>query len=96
MKIYDPQPDLLVRIQIAKSLEKTYYLTLCETTRKDVINFCKELIKKQRLDPFSKGPKTSINVRDAIGGKNLKSETISFHGLSTEKTYEIIYKKLKS
>ena len=96
MKIYNPEPEILVRIQICKSLDQTYYLTLCETTKEKVLSFCKEIIKKQNLDPFIGGKKTSINVRDAIGAKNLKSETISFYGMSTEETYNLILKKLKN
>ena len=94
MKIYNPEPPILVRIQITRQLEQTYYLTLCETTRKEVINFCKKIIKNQKLDPFIGGKKTALNIRDAIGGKNLKSETISFYGLSTEETYNLIYNHL--
>ena len=94
MKIYNPTPDKLVRINIKKQGEKTHFITLCETTPKEVMDFVKGIIMDQRLSPFEKGKVTNIEIREAIGGKNGKSISISFKGLSPAETKFLIQTKL--
>lgn len=91
MKIYTPEPNHLVRIQIRRAKEKTFYLTFYETTQEEVINFVKDTIKSH-ASPFPVGTRTAIDIRKAIGSKNLKSKSISFYGLTTEATYKLIIK----
>lgn len=95
MKIYNPEPIPLVRLQIRKSKEETFYLTLHETTRKEVVDFVRTVIK-DKINPFPEGVRTSIHIRDAVGAKNLKCETVSFYGLTTKEVYNLILKKLKN
>jgi hypothetical protein len=94
MKIYNPEPTPLVRLQIRKAKEETFYLTLHETTRKEVVDFVRTVIK-DKINPFPEGIRTSIHIRDAIGAKNLKSETLSFYGLEPKEVYNLILKELK-
>ena len=89
MKLYNPQPIALVRLQIKKLKQETFYLTLHETTRKEVVDFVK-LVIKDKINPFPEGVRTSIYIRDAIGAKNLKTETVSFYGLTTKEVYDLI------
>lgn len=97
MKIYIPQPPVkLIRLQIRKKDQKSFYITLCKTDMNKVIEHCKNTIKAQNIDPFSEGSKTSIHVRKAIGSKNLESKSISFIGLSTEDTYNLIVDSINS
>jgi hypothetical protein len=95
MKIYEPQPENLVRLQIAKIGEETQYLTLCETTVAEVKELCEKLIIAQNISPFTQGKRTSINIREAKGGKNGKSISISFYGLSTKEVLNLIIQHLK-
>ena len=96
MKIYTPAPPLtLIRLQIRKQKEQTYYLTLCKTDMNKVIDFCKKIIIQQGVDPFANGTKTSIHIRKAVGSKNLESKSISFIGLSTGDTYNLINEAIK-
>lgn len=95
MKIYNPnKTPVVVRLQIRKAKEKVFYITLEETTRKEVVNFVRELIK-DKINPFPEGIRTSIHIRDAIGSQNLKSETVSFYGLSTKQVYDLILKNIR-
>ena len=89
MKLYNPQPIALVRLQIKKLKQETFYLTLHETTRKEVVHFVR-LVIKDKINPFPEGVRTSIYIRDAIGAKNLKTETVSFYGLTTKEVYDLI------
>lgn len=96
MKEYKRAPSPhLVRLQIRRHKEKIYYLTLCETTKEEVVQFCKDLINAQKLDVFNNRNRTRIDIRDSIGAKNLGSKTVSFYGLSGEETFDLICKKLK-
>ena len=80
MKIYNPQPENLIRLMITKSGEKTEYLTLCECDAPWVLEWLKMLFKN--TSPFVSGKRTTIQIREAIGGKNGKSMSIAFFGLS--------------
>ena len=94
MKIYAPEPKDLIRLQICRQLEDTEYITLCECTIPEVIQHLSKLIEKQKIPVFVKGKKTSINIRNALGGKNGKSTSVSFYGLSPKETKELIIKSL--
>lgn len=96
MKIYKPQPIDLVRLQIARKGEDTKYLTFCETTLVEAKEVIKNLIADNvKTNPFESKKRTSLSFRDALGGKNGKSETISFFGLSTIETEAIIINHLQ-
>jgi hypothetical protein len=90
MKIYAHTPQILVRLQIAKQGEDTQYLTLVDTTAKEVEEFCKKVISSQKIDIFATGLRTSINIREATGGDNGKSKSISFRGLNPKQTLQLL------
>lgn len=95
MEIYDPKPEKLVRLQICKKGEKTEYLTLCKTTKEDVKKFISDILKEEKTPiVLNDDKKTSVNIREAIGAKNLKSISISFRGLSAKETLNLILKKM--
>lgn len=97
MKIYKPQPIDLVRLQIARKGEDTKYLTFCETTLAEAKEIIKNLIAYNvKPNPFESKKRTSLNFREALGGKNGKGETISFFGLSTNETEAIILNHLEN
>lgn len=89
MKIFKETPQYLIRLQIIKHPEPTQYITLCETTMEEVEIMCRKVIEAQKLSVFLKGKVTMINIRESLG-KNGKSKNISFRGLSTQKTYDVI------
>ncbi len=90
MKIYKHEPQHIVRLQILKTGEKGEFLNLIETNVEEVKAMVVALITAQQVSPFAKGFRTSVNIRDAIGGKNGKSESISFRGLSPKQTHDLI------
>jgi len=95
MKIYNPKPMLLVRIQIVRAGEKARYLNLCETKREEVVEFIKTILK-DKINPFPEGNRTSVNIRSAIGGNSFKSKSVSFYGLTTEEVYDLIVKSINN
>lgn len=95
MKIYNPDPPFLIRINIKKQGEKTEHLTLCETTQTEIYQFIRELIEKQNLSPFQKGRVTTIEIREALGSENLKSVSLSFKGINCINTKNLILKAIK-
>lgn len=97
MKLYTPKPIELVRLQITRRGEQTKYLTFCDTTLIEAKEVVKNLITNNlNADPFESKFKTSLNFREAIGSKNGKAETISFHGLSIDETEKIIQNYFKN
>lgn len=94
MKIYKPIPTKLVRLQIVKHPQKRLNLSLCETTPEKCFSELKEIIKPF-IDPFGKGGKTAINIREVIDGKNGKSVTLSFYGLNPEEVLNILIEKIE-
>lgn len=89
MKLYTKTPDVILRIKITKLKEQTKYLTVCNCTQNEAIEELKNLISLQPLNIFE-SHKTTIEVREAIGGKNGLTKSFSFHGLSVENTYKVI------
>lgn len=96
MKLYFYDPPKLVRLQIIKQGEETKYINLCETNMKEVEEYVKKVISSVPISPFSKGRLTSINIREAIGGKNGKAKNISFKGLDTQSTYALLINHLNN
>jgi 2-hydroxy-3-keto-5-methylthiopentenyl-1-phosphate phosphatase len=88
------EPEHIIRIQIVRTGEKTKYLNLHETAQDEVIQAVREAIELQKLSVFVTGPSTRVNIRDCIGGKNGKSKSLSFKGLTTAKTLSVITKHI--
>lgn len=98
MKLYTHEPVKIIRLQITRLGEGKYaeYLNLIETTAKETEAFIKKLIEKQHLSPFQTGRVTSIVIREAVGAKNGKSNSISFKGLSPKEVHDLILKNIPS
>jgi len=94
MKIYKPEPLYIIRLQIIRQGDKTEYINLCETNMDAVKAYCIKLIEKQRISPFVKGKVTAINIRESTAGKNGKSISVSFKGISPKETRDLIVKSL--
>ncbi len=94
MKIYEQKPAYLVRIQINRIGDDAQYLTFCDTTPKEVEDMCKALITGQDLSPFEMGHRTRIDIRESWGAKNGKSKSLSFKGLDTKQTFDLIVKHI--
>lgn len=96
MKIYNKKPEKLVRIQISRQEQQTHYITFCETSLDEVVQMCYKLLGTVKVDAFASSKKVSIMCREAEGGINLKSKSISFRGLSTIETYNLIINYVNS
>lgn len=95
MKIYKPaEPPCLIRINIKRHPDKTEFITLDECSQNEVYQFVKGLIEKQTISPFVKGKVTNVEMREAKGGVNGKSVSLSFKGLSPKEVYNIIMNEL--
>jgi len=91
MKIYKHAPVDVIRISITKGKEKTMYLSLIDTTAFEVEVFIKDVVSKSdKCTPWVEGLSTSITIREAKGGKNGKSKSLSFRGLSPQETYDLL------
>lgn len=82
MKIHNPKPKPVVRIQIAKAGQKPEYVTFSECSMDQVVDHVKNRVMRHCLI-FPTGKKTSITARNGLGVKNLKSKTV---GIYTEKS----------
>lgn len=97
MKLYtQTEPPYLMRINIKKQGEQTEFITLCETTQEESLNFIKSVIEKQRISPFVKGKVTNVEIREAKGSKNGKSVSLSFKGLEPKEVYLLILKHIEN
>lgn len=95
MKLYNREPLYLIRLQITQQKQKTEYVNLSDTTLDEVKEWIISLIEAQHISPFEKN-KTSVNIREAVGGKNGKGFNISFRGLTPEETKKLIIDSLQS
>lgn len=96
MKILKKEPIAYIHLSILKTGEKTEYVSITETTSSEVQDMIKKVIQSQNLSVFEKGLRTSVNVREYIGSKAGKCISLSFRGLSTTKTKELIIKHINS
>ncbi len=96
MKLYEPRPDDVLRISIHKQGEKVEYLTVCEVTQVEAYNQLRSLIEGENISVFEGGRVTTIRLREAIGGKNGKTVSLSFKGITPKKTLDLILNYLKS
>lgn len=95
MRIYKrPEHEKIMRIRISRHGEKTMRINLHECEQDEVLQMVKSVILQQDIDPFSKGNKTNIEVREFVNGKNGLARSISFHGLSIEQVHKAIINHL--
>lgn len=96
MKIYiRHEPAYLVRLQICKAGSDTQYLTLYSTTPEQVFDMLKKIVEEKNISPFLRDKRTSVNVREAKGGKNGKSTSLSFVGITPVEMMKLIIKYIK-
>jgi hypothetical protein len=93
MKIYNPEPLKLTRVSISKANEKTQYINFKDTSHKEVIDNLIKLIDSFNLSVLNKGDRVRLDIRECLGGKNGKSKSISFIGLTVSELHEKIIKK---
>jgi len=91
MKILTKATSTIIRIVITcNGYKDAQYINLHETTMEDVLAMIKQAIIKKNLSPFPSGRRTRIDVRESLGTENRRSRSISFFGLSTEETKQLI------
>ena len=96
MKIFEEKPVQLIRLMISRQGDFTKYINLCECTMDDVLIMVNYLISMQTISPFTSGKKVSVVVREALGGNNGKSKSISFRGMSTNEVHKLITEYVKT
>lgn len=96
MKLFIPEKNYVIRLQILKQGEQAEYINLSETTMDEVEEFLRVVITDNvEISPFQNGRVTAINIRESLGGKNGVSRTISFKGLNPKETHDLIIKNLE-
>lgn len=90
MKLHKYTPILIMRLTISKKGEPNENVNISDATFKETCNYIKKLILKQNISPFEKGLKTSVKVRECLGDQKLKSENISFRGLTPKQVADLI------
>lgn len=93
MKIYNPEPDKVIRLQIIKQGFQTEYITLWQCTVDETADWIRELFRKD-IDPFATGRVVSVVIREGIGSENGTSKSVSFKGFTPKEVYDRILKKL--
>ena len=96
MEIYRKKPEDVLRVSICKQKEKSCYLSVSGISQQDFYDWAKEAISKIKVDPFSSGVKTSLNIREAVGGKNGKTLVLSFIGMSAQGTRDYLERLIES
>ncbi len=96
MKLYQsPPPPTLIRVNIKRQGNETQFITLCECTQEEALEFVKTAITKQNLSPFQSGNVTNVEIRVGEGSVNGKSVSVSFRGLSPRETQAILLSELE-
>jgi hypothetical protein len=90
MELLKRKPENIIRVEISRKNDKRYYLNFSDSTVDQVSDFIWQEISKIKINPFSKGYRTIIMVRNSISGKNKSSKSISLLGLSTKETWVLI------
>lgn len=95
MKLYEPKPQVIIRVTISRKDEPSEYLNFIETDHKTVIDELGKFICSFNFSAENKDDRTRLDIRECLGGKNLTSKSISFVGMSPKKIKEEIIKKYK-
>jgi hypothetical protein len=82
MKIYKHDYILYIRLTFRRKGDKNVYLPLVETTLDETEKMIKQALSGLRINPLVKFITTTIELREATGGKNGAYRQISFKGLS--------------
>lgn len=96
MRIYQPEPDDIIKVIIYKVGEGRQYLNLYDTTLEEVEAFIKKVIQDKNLSVFEGGKKTQIQIRPYKGGQYLiGAKSVSFRGMSALETYNAIVEAIQ-
>ena len=95
MKIYEPKPIHLIRLTITKKDEETKCLNFIDVTQEDCIKKVTYVIDELKLSVFQEGNQTRMDFRDCIGGKNGKSKSVSFKGLTPQELHKLLIDKIE-
>ena len=82
-------------VKISRKGEPSEYLNFIETDHKTVIDELDKFIYSFNFSAENKDDRTRLDIRDCLGGKNMKSKTVSFVGMSPKKIKEEIIRKYK-
>ena len=93
MKIYNPKPVYLIRVSISKVKEKSMYINFIDASHKEVIDNLSKLVDSLNLSVLLKGDRVRLDIRECLGGKNGKSKTISFVGLTIAEVHKKIIRQ---
>lgn len=96
MKIYKHDYLFYIRLTIKRRGDKNLYLPLIETTLEETEKVLSEAIRGANIDPLSKVNTTTIEMREATGGKNGAYKQLSFKGLSPLETLNTITNYINS
>lgn len=95
MEIYNYKTPPLLFVTIKRVGDIPEHLTLVGETKEDCLNILQGFIRKQHLDIFSEGKRTTVEIRDYIDGKNGKMVSFNFKGLSPMAVWTIFTEEIK-
>jgi hypothetical protein len=92
MKIYKHDYIFFIRLSFKRRGDKALYLPLVETTLDETEAMIKSALNEVKTGLFEqqKGYTTTIEMREATGGKNGKYRQMSFKGLSPSETRSLL------
>lgn len=91
MKIYNPEPTFYIRLSFKRKNDDMAYVSIVESTLDEVYDELKKCLSNATVPAFQTGGyKTTIEIREALGGQNGKYKAISFWGLSPEETKTLV------
>lgn len=90
MKIYKHDYIFFIRLTIKRRGDKNLYIPLVETTLDKTEEMLRAAIRSATIDPLAKCNTTTIEMREATGGKNGAYRQLSFKGLSPQETFDLI------
>lgn len=96
MKVYTRTSDDIIRVQITRQGEQAEYINITDATAAEVEKLIKDVITSQGLSPFQTCRATSLVIRNAVGGKNGKSKSVSFKGLSPKQTIDLLVRAIEA
>jgi len=95
MEIYNYKTPPLLFVTIKRTGDMPEHLTLTGETKENCLLILKEFIRKQSIDVFAEGRRTTVEIRDYIDGKNGKIVSFNFKGLSPKAVLMIFISEIK-
>lgn len=94
MKIYKHDYIKFIRLTFKRKGDENLYLPLVETTLFEAEEMVRDVIRTAKIDPLIKCFTTTIEIREATGGKNGSYTQVSFKGLSPQEIFDLITKHI--